>query len=485
MNNKLARNVFFNLIKTLSSIVFPLITFPYISRTLQPSSVGKYNWASSYIGYFSLIASLGINTYAIRECSKLRNNQTQLDKNASQIYSINILSMIVAYIILFISVFSFRFISSYRTIILLLSLNIVFNVIGTDWINSAFEDFGYITIRTILFQVISLILMFLLVKGTNDYNKYALISVLATTGANVSNILYRRKFCKIKFTRHMNLKKHLPQILTLFVLILVQNIYNNSDITMIGIFKNNKEVGYYSTAVKISSIITQVVASIAFVVMPQLTRAYAEKNYKKINPLLNRSLQFLVGLGFPLCFGTIALSQDIINILGGKEYEPAIPALILLMIGFLFSTLGGSFVGNLILIPSNREKYFIIGFAISAGINIILNSVMIPIGGSTAAAFTTMIAEFTLFILLISRVEKKVKLLPVRVFFLPPLLGSLLLLCWCLLIKAIITQIVLQIIIAVVGSIIIYSAVLLIAKYPLFIELTSPYIFNRNSKSEK
>lgn len=475
-NNPIGKNVFYNLIKTLANIIFPLITFPYISRVLQPSGIGKYNWANSYVGYFSLIASLGISTYAIRECSKLRNDKVQLTKVASQIFSINVLSMIVAYIGLFISLILFPFLNKYRLLILILSLTIFFNIIGTDWINSVFEDFKFITIRSIFFQILALSLMFIFVKKPKDYIVYAIISVLSASGANITNILYRRKFCRIRLTFSLNLKKHIIPIFTLFVLVLVLNIYNNSDITMLGIFKDNKEVGYYSVAVKASSVITQVVASIAYVVMPQLSMAYKNYDYTKINPLLNRSLQFLVGLGFPVCFGTIALSRDIVTLLGGKSYYPAGTALVFLMIGFLFSTLGGSFIGNLILLPSSREKYFTFAFIISASINIILNFFLIPKGGAIAAAFTTMIAELILFLLLIPFVEKKIKLLPMRIFFLPPLIGSIVLLCWCLFIKTIIRVQFLQIAVSIIGSIIIYAIILWKTKYPLFIELVDQYI---------
>src|SRR5699024_6145425 len=145
------------------------------------------------------------------------------------------------------------------------------------------------------------------------------------SGASLTNILYRKKFCKIKFTFSLDIKKHLPKILSLFVLILVQNIYNNSDITMIGIFKNNSEVGYYSTAVKVSGIITKVVASIALIVKTQSSRTYSQHNYNEINLTVIRSLQFLDGIGFLMCFGIIPLSKDIITILSGKEYQPAVP----------------------------------------------------------------------------------------------------------------------------------------------------------------
>lgn len=69
------KNTLFNVVKTFSSILYPLITFPYVSRILMPENVGKVNFGNSIVSYFSLIATLGISTYATRECSKAKKRQ--------------------------------------------------------------------------------------------------------------------------------------------------------------------------------------------------------------------------------------------------------------------------------------------------------------------------------------------------------------------------------------------------------------------------
>ena len=112
------------------------------------------------------------------------------------------------------------------------------------------EDFKFIAIRTVGMQIISLLLMFIFVQNPEDYMTYALISVVASSGANIINIFYRRRFCRTRFTLQLDLKKHLPPILLLFSMILSQTIYCNSDITMLGLLKGDVEVGLYSTSVK-------------------------------------------------------------------------------------------------------------------------------------------------------------------------------------------------------------------------------------------
>ena len=68
-------NALLNGIKQCCSIIFPLITFPYISRVLGSDGYGKYSFSYSVTNYFILLAALGIYTYAIREGAKIRDDQ--------------------------------------------------------------------------------------------------------------------------------------------------------------------------------------------------------------------------------------------------------------------------------------------------------------------------------------------------------------------------------------------------------------------------
>ena len=68
-------NAILNVMKTVFSLIFPLITFPYVTRMLQVEAMGKYDFSGSIISYFTLLAALGINIYAVREGSKYRNDK--------------------------------------------------------------------------------------------------------------------------------------------------------------------------------------------------------------------------------------------------------------------------------------------------------------------------------------------------------------------------------------------------------------------------
>ena len=408
MSKSIKKNTVFNIIKTLSTIIFPLITFPYVSRVLLVESIGKISFGLSIVSYFSLLASLGVNVYAIRECSKCRDDRELLSKTASEIFSIDLLTTILSYILLFITLLFYKKISGYRVLILIQSLSILFSTLGTDWINTAMEDFRYITLRTIFFQILSIVLLFIFVRRPEDYIKYALITIVSSSGANIVNIFYRRKYCDISFNLNESILIHLKPILLLFVMLLAQTIFNNVDISMLGIFKGDFEVGIYSTAHKVSNIIASLVSTLLWVIMPRMTYYFSKNNFDEVNQLLSKVFNFYITFGLPCVVGAIVLSREIILIVAGNKFISSSIVLEILMIAVLFDIIGGMFLGNSILLPSGREKYFMIVCIICAIVNCILNYFLIPLHGAHAAAFTTVICRVVMFFLLLLKIDKKI-----------------------------------------------------------------------------
>ena len=182
-------NSIVNITKTVLGIIFPLITFPYASRILGATGIGRVDYANSIANYFILFASLGISTYAIREGAKVRDDKEKLNQLATEVFVINSISTVVAYIGLIIcsSLPVFR---NYQNLILLNGTIMIFELIGVNWLFNIFEDYVYITVRTFAFQIISLIILFLFVKTKNDYFIYAGLIVFSNAGANVFNIFY-------------------------------------------------------------------------------------------------------------------------------------------------------------------------------------------------------------------------------------------------------------------------------------------------------
>ena len=123
-------NFIMNAILTMSQFIFPLITFPYVSRILLPEGTGKVSFATSVVSYFAMFAQLGIPTYGIRACAKIRDDKEKLTKIVQEIFIINVAMSLIAYVALFMAIIFIPRLQQDKVLFLIVSLTIVFNAIG-------------------------------------------------------------------------------------------------------------------------------------------------------------------------------------------------------------------------------------------------------------------------------------------------------------------------------------------------------------------
>lgn len=392
----LKKNSLVNLAKTIIGLIFPLITFPYASRVLGVENIGRVNFASSVMNYFVLIAGLGITNYAIREGAKIRDNPEQINKLCSELLIINIISTSIAYfgVLVIIQIPPF---SSYQNLLLLFSTTIFFNIVGVNWLFNIFEEFVYITIRTIAFQVISLILLFIFVREKSDYSNYARILIFSSVGANIFNIFYSKKFVHFFAQGNYELKKHLKPVFIIFGMSLASTIYLNLDMTMLGIQSGDFEVGLYTAATKINKIVANIISSVCAVFLPRLAYYLETQRKKEFNELVNTAFYYILGFTIPAAAGIFILSKEILLIFSGPEFIGALPAMMIKAPNIIFSVING-FIAIQLFMPLNKEKKSLNATILGAIINCILNYFLIPIWGAAGAALATICAEGCVFL---------------------------------------------------------------------------------------
>lgn len=467
-------------IKQCCVIIFPLITFPYISKVLGSVGFGKYSFAYSIVSYFLMIAAFGISTYGIREGAKIRDDMKRFAHFTSQLFSINILTVVISYIILFfVIVFSTK-VRSYAPLILVQSVAMILAAVGTDWINNIYEDFLYITLRYIFFQALSLVLMFLFVRTSKDVMIYCLISVLASSGGNLLNIFHVRRYVKIKFTLDMDIKKHLIPLTILFVNSLAISVYVSSDITILGFFYNDEIVGIYSFASKIYSILKQFVNAVVIVSIPRI--AYVVKNrYEEYKKYVNKVFSGLMLVLIPISAGVTGMSETIISIAGGTSYISGSSSLKILSIALIFAICSSLFT-NCILIVNNQEKKCLIATCISAFTNIILNLILLPFTGIVGAAITTVIAEFVNCMIQVhySKDYLKWKELSKKPVYIC-MIGGISILITCKFVNMQLLSVYGKMIIAIIASACIYLFILILFRHPIVFDFIMKFKNMRNT----
>ena len=265
----LKKNAVLNVFKQCSNIIFPLLTFPYISRVLGADNLGRYSFVDSLIQILVTVAVLGIPTYAVREGARIRNDYKEIEQFSAELFTISLFSMLIVYFFLFVLLMYVPRIKSDSVLVVILSFNILATVLGRDWINSIYENYIYITARQFLFQFVSLFTIFLVIRNQDDYIKYAAIMLISNSGGFILNLLYLQKKIPLRITLRLHLKKHLKPIFLLFCSSLAITIYVKSDIFLIGLLSTNKEVGIYTLASKIYIVIKSVLNAIILVVIPR------------------------------------------------------------------------------------------------------------------------------------------------------------------------------------------------------------------------
>ena len=175
-------NFVMNAILTVSSIIFPMITFPYASRVLSVAGYGKVSFATSVLTYFAMFASLGIPNYGIRACARVRDDKVKLSRTAQELIIINLITSAITYAAFFASLFFVERFQQDKTLLIINSASIILNTLGVTWLYSALEQYSYITVRNILCKLLSIILMFIFVHNPSDYVVYGAIAMVASGG---------------------------------------------------------------------------------------------------------------------------------------------------------------------------------------------------------------------------------------------------------------------------------------------------------------
>lgn len=387
-------NFLMNFILTASAFIFPLITYPYISRVLMPENLGKVSFATSIIYYFSMFAQLGIPTYGISACARVRDQKEKFTKTAQEILIINLLMTVVVYAVFLIALFSIPRLSAEKPLFLITSITILFNTIGVEWLYKALEQYSYITTVSITFKLIAIVAMFSLVHSPEDYVIYGGISIIASTGSCLLNFLRLHRFISLKPVGGYAFRHHLKAIWVFFAMSVATTIYTNLDTAMLGFMKTDADLGYYSTAVKIKNVLCSLVTSLGTVLLPRLSVLAEEKRWEEFYRVVKKALNFVVLLALPLTLFFILFARESILTLSGDAYLPSVlPMQIItptiLLIGIT------NVLGIQILVPLGKERQVLYSEIAGALADLILNAILIPRYASAGAAFGTLIAELT------------------------------------------------------------------------------------------
>jgi len=397
---------------SMSQLLYPILTFPYVSRVLQPDGLGAYNFIESVARYFILIAALGTPIYGVRKIASLQNKIGDQDLAFREVFTLNVLMTFFCCLIYFLVV---RFLPGFeqRYNLYVIGLAYVFaNGITCEWYFIGREDFKYLFFRTIIVRILMIICVFIFVKTVNDLESYFLINTLSFIVLGFSNVYFVRHnlswplVSKIKFS---NLKRHFKPLIFIFSSIFAVSIYLIFDTIILRLFTNDVAVGYYTAATKLNKVILTFLTAISTVLLPKLSLAFSSEQRANAQQYLEKSLQLTFLICLPAMLFTFCLSKELIVLFSGPEYLAAIPTMRILTPIILIIGLTNVF-GLQILNSLGKDKQFLKAVLLGAIVSLTLNLLLIPKIGLNGAAVSNLTAESTVLFMVFYYSRKEIKL---------------------------------------------------------------------------
>ncbi len=390
-------NLILNGLFSMSAYLFPMVALPYASRILQPAGVGRVSFATSIIAYFIMVAQLGIPTYGIQACAKVKDDREKLSRTVQELFIISIVMDIIVYAALAVALINVPRLSQDKLLFVALSITILFRSIGMEWLYRALEQYEAITFRAVIFQLLSIAALVTLVKDESDYIIYAFLTVFATQGAGIINFIQAKKYIQIKPLGNYNFKRHLKAVAVFFAMACAIMIYTNLDISMIGVIKGDTEVGYYNVAVKIKLVLVTFITTIGTVLLPRTSYYYVKGMEREFRETCKKAMHGVIIIALPVALYFIIFAKESIMLISGSAFMPSVIPMMIIMLTLPFIGMT-NIMGIQMLASIGKEKCTLISVVAGALVDFILNIIFIPRYGAAGAAAGTLAAEIVVWI---------------------------------------------------------------------------------------
>lgn len=388
------RNIGWSSILTTANYIFPLITYPYVSRVLGVCNIGICNFVDSVINYYCIFAMMGMSYVAIREVAKSKGDSRKLSTAFSSLLTLNLITTTIVIVVLTASIFLVPRFNAHADLLFIGVLKVLFNSLSIEWLYRGLEDFRYVTVRSILVRLVYVASVFIFVREENDYTIYYLLLTLTIVLNAVINILHSRKY--VSFTIQMVSYASLANIIKPFIILgiyqLLTSLYKSLNIVYLGFEGGVEQVGYYTTATKLHGIILALFSAFTSVMMPRMASLVSEGRENEFKQLFKKSIIILFAFSVPtMCLCTI-FSDIIIRIISGVGYERATPSMQIVM-PLVFILGYEQILVYQILMPLKKDRSIFVNSIVGAIIGLCLNFLLVPYLHSIGSALVWLLSE--------------------------------------------------------------------------------------------
>ena len=399
-------NYIYNMCYQILAIVSPLITTPYVSRTLGAEGVGIYSYVNSIAYVFLMFVYLGTRAYGQREIAFCREDKHLRSILFWEINKIKLFTFAIATLMYSVLVVVSN---QYKIIFILMFGQVIAALIDISWFFQGLEDFKKTVTRNIIVKILGIILIFLLVKKSEDLWLYTVILCGAEFVGNLTMWMYIPKYIELDSTIRLDIKKHLVPIITLFLPSLASYVYTSLDKVMLGIITTTVQVGYYSQSERVIKLLITNITSLGAVLVPRFSNLMRKNEWGKVQGYFDKAIRFVLMLCFPMMAGLVIVADQFIPWFLGEEFVNCISLLQLITPLTLILGLSG-ISGQAVLVSMGKQVYYTKTIVVGSILNLFLNICLIPRWGAKGAVIATLVAEGIITLLQYLGIHKKLKL---------------------------------------------------------------------------
>lgn len=392
MSESIKKNFAYRSILTVSSYLVALLTYPYVSRVLGVEYIGLVNFVDNTISYFLLFATMGVNILGIRETAYVKNDKKSLSNVFSNILGINIVFTTTTLAVFYVAVTLIPSFHQYDELFYIGSAKILFSAFLVEWLFTGIENFRYITIRTVIIKIIYAISIFLFIKDPSDYVTYFILTIGVVVVNSVINLIYSRNFIRIN-VRELISFKYLKADVQLGIYTIMTSMYLSFNVMFLGLSTNNTEVGYYTTAHKVYSVVLGLFSAFTSIMLPRMSSLLSKGDGDTFQQLIYKSFSAMSMFSVPMILCSVVLGPDIIYILSGPGYEGSVLPMRIIMPAVLFVGIA-QVLAMQVIAPLKKDKVLLFASIIGASLSVVLNVLLVPNLKSVGSAIVLLSSEF-------------------------------------------------------------------------------------------
>ena len=387
----LKKNFLYSALLTVANYVFPLITYPYVSRVLGVTGIGICNFVDNIVNYFIVFSTMGIAVLGVREIAAAREDKTARSRTFSDLLALTGLTTLLAAVVLTGAIFVVPKLIPYRKLLLVGVVKLVAHSLSLEWFYSGMEDFRYITNRSIVVKCLYVAAVFLFVRSADDYGVYYVLLTATVLVNMLVNVIYSRRFTRFSF-KQVDLRRFALPFILLGLNYVLSSVYSSFNVIYLGLVRDTVQVGYYTTATKILNIVIALISAFTTVMLPRMSAVLTDGKREEFIQYVERAINTLFLVGIPGMFFIQMEASDIVRIISGPGYEGAVVPMITIAPMVLIGGLDQILIIQTMM-PLKMDRRIVINSAVGSVVGLLLAILSVRSMGALGSAIVWICSE--------------------------------------------------------------------------------------------